>query len=384
MMIHQHELKAEDVHAFASELMKRNFPIEANGYVCKTDMLYDVLLKASAECSSLEAACADLEEVADSNTQRAYLNLALSSKELSSQEEQANRALANCIPNSMARTGVEVAIDFHDEPFYGKQENLRAVTCGGQAKKGTTHFVRIATAYVIWRQVRLTLAVHYVLPAEKTLDVLKILLERLKTLGFQAKVLYLDKGFAASPIVDYLLASHQPAILANPIRGKTGGTRALCRGRASYATSFTFTSGTQTTIAMKASLVPDKTGKLRRKWLAFIVIRLDWSAEKIYQEYRRRFGVECSYRLLRRVRATTTSRNPALRFFLLSIGLILTNAWVFLRWEFARLIAVGPRRIEETRFRFHRFQKLLIRSVEKRYGTLCAIPTHLSPQSVIY
>jgi putative transposase len=121
-----------------------------------------------------------------------------------------------------------------------------------------------------------------------------------------------------------------------------------------------------------------------RKWLAFIVILLDWSVEKVYQEYRRRFGVECSYRLLRRVRATTTSRNPALRFFLLSLGLILTNVWVFLRWEFARLIAVGPRRVEETRFRLHRFQKLLIRSIENRYGTICAIPTHLSPQSVIY
>ena len=30
-------------------------------------------------------------------------------------------------------------------------------------QKGTTYFVRIATAYVIWRQVRLTLAVRFVL-----------------------------------------------------------------------------------------------------------------------------------------------------------------------------------------------------------------------------
>jgi putative transposase len=135
---------------------------------------------------------------------------------------------------------------------------------------------------------------------------------------------------------------------------------------------------------MKASLVPDKTGKRRRKWLAFIVILLDWSAEKIYQKYRRRFGVECSYRLLRRVRATTTSRNPALRFFLLSIGLILTNAWVFLRWEFARLMAAGPRRVDEDRFRLYRFRKLLIRSIETYYGAISAISTHKSPQSVIY
>src|SRR5512144_808141 len=108
-MIHRHELKSEDVHAFALEIMKKNLQLEANGYVCKTEMLYDVLLKASAECSSLEAGCADLEDVADSNTQRAYLNLALPIKELSSQAEQANRALADCIPESMVRMGVEIA-----------------------------------------------------------------------------------------------------------------------------------------------------------------------------------------------------------------------------------------------------------------------------------
>ncbi|NUM47561.1 MAG: hypothetical protein HUU38_22900 [Anaerolineales bacterium] len=365
--------------------MKKHLKLEAHGYVCHTDMLFDVLLKASAECSSVEAACADLATVADSNTQRAYIHLALPIEELESQEQQANAALAEGIPESMGRTGVEIAIDFHDEPFYGKTEELRAVTCAGQAKKGTTHFVRIATAYVIWRQVRLTLAVHYVLPGEATLDILKMLLERLKQLGFSAKVLYLDKGFAATPIVEYLEKEvQQPAIIANPIRGKTGGTKALCHGRASYTTGYTFANGTTATLAMKASLVPDKTGKKRRKWLSFIVILLDWSADKVFQEYRRRFGVECSYRLLRRLRATTTSRNPAFRFFLLSLGLILTNVWVFLRWEFARLQAVGPRRVNAPLFRLHRFIKFLIRTIENLYGTISAIPTHCSPQSVIY
>ncbi len=383
-MIHQYELKAEDIRAYTLQTMKEHIEIPADGYCCTTDMIFDVLMKASAECSSLEAACADLEEVADSNTLREYINKALPVKELREQERQINQALAHCIPSRMVRKGIEAAIDFHDEPFYGKQESTRAVTCSGQAKKGTTHFVRIATVYIIWRQVRLTLAVHYVLPGESALDVLKILLKRLKSLDFEAKILYLDKGFAATSIVNYLIRQHQPTIIANPIRGKKGGTRALCRGRKSYTTDYTFSDGTQATIAMKASLVPDKTGKLRRKWLSFIVILLDWSPDKIYQQYRRRFGVECSYRLLRRVRATTTSRNPALRFFLLGIGLILTNAWVFLRWEFARLLSRGPQRVDEARLRLHRFSKLLIRSIEDLYGTITAIPTHQSPQSVIY
>lgn len=383
-MIHPYELKAKDVHAYTSRVLKEHSQIEAHGYCCHTDMIFDILIKASAECSSVEAACADLEDAADSNTIREYLNQALAANELRQQEERANAALAECIPGALDRTRIEVAIDFHDEPFYGKQEGTRKLTCAGQARKGTTHFVRIATAYIIWRQVRLTLAVRYVLPEEDSLETLKFLLKRLKTLGFSAKILYLDKGFASTDIIRYLTDQKQPTIIANPIRGKKGGTRALCRGRSSYKTLYTFTDGTQTTLAMKASLVPDHTGKRRRKWLAFIIILLDGSVDKIHDEYRRRFGVECSYRLLRHLRATTTSRNPVLRFFLLSVGLILVNAWVFLRWEFARLQARGPRRIDEPRFRLHRFSRFLVRTIENLYGTVSAIQTFQSPQSVIY
>jgi putative transposase len=383
-MIHQHELKANDVHAYTLEMLKEHLKIKVDGYICKTDMILNVLIKASAENSSLEAACGDLEETADSNTIREYLNEALPIKELREQEKQVNKVLACGTPADLVRTDIEVALDFHDEPFYGKQAGTRQVTCAGQAKKGTTHFVRIATAYIIWRQVRLTLAVRYVLPEDETLEILKFLLQRLKKLGFKAKVLYMDKGFASTSIIQYLTAQRQPAIIACPIRGKKGGTRALCRGRSSYSTKYTFTDGTQTAIAMKASLVPNASGKLRRKWLAFILILLDWKPDKVYEEYRRRFGIECSYRMLRRVRASTTSRNPSLRFFLLSVGLILVNAWVFLRWTFSRLMGRGPRRVDVSRFRLNRFTKFLIRTVEKIYGSVSSVPTHLSPQSVIY
>ena len=383
-MIHQHELKANDVHAYTLEMLKEHLKIKADGYICKTDMILNVLIKASAENSSLEAACGDLEETADSNTIREYLNEALPIKELREQERQVNKALACGTPNDLVHTDIEIAIDFHDEPFYGKQAGTRKVTCAGQAKKGTTHFVRIATAYIIWRQVRLTLAVRYVLPEDETLEILKFLLKRLKKLGFKAKVLYMDKGFASTSIIQYLTTQRQPTIIACPIRGKKGGTRALCHGRSSYSTKYTFTDGTQTAIAMKASLVPNASGKLRRKWLAFILILLDWKPDKVFEEYRRRFGIECSYRMLRRVRASTTSRNPSLRFFLLGVGLILVNAWVFLRWTFSRLMDRGPRRVDLSRFRLNRFTKFLIRTVEKIYGSVSSVPTHISPQSVIY
>ena len=239
-MIPQNELKAEEIRQYTHKILKSHVPLKVQGYRCDTDMIVDVLLKANAESSSLEAASADLEGVADSNTMREYLNEALDGEMLCEQETEMNAALAESIPSTMQRTKVEVAIDFHDEAFYWKQEALKKVTCHGQAKKSTTHFVRIATAYVIWKQVRLTLAVRYVLPEEETVDILTFLLQRLKDLGIVSQVLYLDKGFAAGPVVvRYLQEQHQPAIIACAIRGKDGGTRALCKGRGSYKTHYT-------------------------------------------------------------------------------------------------------------------------------------------------
>jgi len=47
-------------------------------------------------------------------------------------------------------------------------------------------------------------------------------------------------------------------------------------------------------------------------------------------------------------------------------------------------MAHGPYRVDEPLFRFHRFTRLLIRSIEHIYGIITTIPTSKSPQSVIY
>jgi hypothetical protein len=80
-------------------------------------------------------------------------------------------------------------------------------TCKGRAQDGTTHFFRIASAYVIWREVRLTLALTYVLPEDDLADVVARLLQRLRQLGLHATVLYLDKGFCCGSIIRYLQRS---------------------------------------------------------------------------------------------------------------------------------------------------------------------------------
>ncbi len=377
-MITKNRMSAEDVRQMSEQILREQLNIQVQGYKCTTELVCNVLLKAAVEGMSVESICADLEVTAGSNAIREQLNQVLDVCDLRRQECEMNAALVSCVPLEMPRRGREMALDFHDEPFYGQTPELRSYACRSQAKEGTTHFYRVASLYVMWRQVRVTLAVTYVLPEDETVQVVQRLLERMLHLGFSPRVLYMDKGFCTGEVVGYLQTQQIPALIACPIRGKAGqgGTRALCHGRKAYLTPYTFTDGTTVRLALYPSRVPDKTGKRRLKWLAFVIIHLDWSPKKVLQRYRRRFGIESSYRQLGRLRARTTSRNPALRFFLLGLALLLINVWVHLRWLVTPLPTVGPAQLDLERFRLHRFIVFLRRAIEHALPPLDTIAVY--------
>jgi hypothetical protein len=373
-MIQQLELTAQDIRETMQTVSQTHLPLVANGYVCTSAMLYDVLMKAASENISIDAACRDLEQSASGNRIRELLNDQLSVGQLEQYEHQINEALASRLPQQLRARRVEAAIDEHDEPCYAKTPELRAYACRSKPKAGTSRFLRIISLYVIYRQMRLTLAVAFVRPQEKIVGVIQRLLQCAERLQLRIDVLYMDRGFCSGPVINYLKAIKQPAVLACTIRGKSGGTRQLCRGRKSYRTRYTFTDGTTVDMAVVATLVPNKEKRRRRKWLLFVLVGVDWKPKTVYRRYRFRFGIEASYRILRRVRVKTTSRNPALRFFLLGFALLLVNIWAFLRWFVARIPGRGPHRLDPTRFQFQLFVSMLRRSVEYHYGAVMAVP----------
>lgn len=373
-MIAKESVNAQEVRDEVLSVAQEHLPFSADGYECTTEMVYDVLLKAATEGMSIEAACNELDEVVDGNTIRAVLNEHLEIEQIREHEAEINAALSFALPRQIQTQGLEGAIDMHDEPFYGKDEGLREVACRGPADRGTTHFVRTASAYVVYRQLRLTLAVTFVLPTDSTLDVVQRLYQRLQDLDLHLDVLYFDKGFCCGEVIRYLQAKRQPAVLACTIRGKQGGTRQLCQGRKSYRTTYTFTDGTEAEMAVVATLPPGKDGKRRRKWVLFVVVNLNWSARCIYRQYRRRFGIECAYRMGRKVRIKTTSRNPMMRFFAFGFALLLVTLWAVLRWFIARIPGCGPHRVETTHFQFHHFILFLRHAVEQVRGLVTSIP----------
>jgi hypothetical protein len=359
--------------------------LNAAGYACTSDDLYKVLLGASVEQTTIEAACAELVDTPGGNTVRNYLNEQLRGEELSELEEHLNQALAANLPERLKRKPRVVALDMHDRPYYGKQPQDEGLWVRGQSKAGTTRFYRLATAYVVLKGLRFTLAVHFVLPEDTTVEVVETLGARVLALAIPCQYWLLDRGFAGIDVQNYLAAHGIPAIIACPIRGKTGGTRALCRGRKSYRTQRTFVSKgdhkqrTAELAVCRPFTTAKRTKRLKRRatWQVFILIHLEMIPQQVCQVYR--FGIETSYRCINQVRGWTTFPNPVLRFLLMALPVYLVNVWVWLRWQFCQIPRRGRCRLDTSAFPLLRFAHFMRHALEEHYGIVRQITALAAP-----
>jgi hypothetical protein len=375
MPYHMPELSAPEVLPHAQDLLEEKLPLKANGYKCTTDDLFKVLLGIAATRSTVEAVCANLAGTPEPHPIRGYFNEHLCVEELPALEQQLNAALAAEVPRQVRRQSQEVAIDYHDRPYYGKGEQAQELWVRGKAKDGTTRFYRVATAYLILNGLRVTLALHFVRPEDEAVRVVDCLLRRVQAQGITVSCLLLDKGFESIAMMEYLTRQGQAALIACPIRGTTGGTRALCQGRKSYATAYTFKDKhgqafPASVLVCRVFTTARRTGRLQRQagWLLFIELGLTLSPRYARRLYSHRFGIETSYRCEGQVRGWTTAKNPAYRFVLLALAFVLLNVWIHLRWLFTQVPRRGGRWLDTHRFPLRRFVLFLQHALEAWYG----------------
>jgi len=110
-------------------------PLEADGYTCTTEQLLDVLLAVSAQKETIEQVCADLQLKVGAETIGGYFNEQLKVENLFELQEAVNLALQASLNSDFKRQKLEVAIDFHDQPFYGKNEQSEGLWVGAEARK---------------------------------------------------------------------------------------------------------------------------------------------------------------------------------------------------------------------------------------------------------
>jgi len=366
---------------FTIAVLEQHFDLSANGYLCQTRDLWQVLVAVAARQSSIETVCNDLTGAPDSNTVRGYINEQLTPQKIRALQRDCNRALASQLPVWLRDHPQEIACDLHDESYYGQydRDDPDNWVCRGEARDGTTYFYRCATAYILRNGVRMTLAVEFVKPGDDLKRILKRLLRRVRALGIRFKRLYLDKGFCSIPIMRDLLAQTDlPVIMAVPIRGGKGGTRALCQGRGSYRTEHTFRSQEHGELTVPLGVVRTfskrRNGVWKAQWLVYALLNVpEVPLRKVRKLYRRRFGIESGYRMMEKVRARTTSHNVALRFLFMGLALLILNIWIALHWTYLRIKGRGPRRVARQHFRLDRMTRFLSRSVEAIYSTVSLV-----------
>ena len=113
-------------------------PLQAEGYACTTEQLLDVLVAVSVGKETIEQVSADLKIKVGAETIRGYFNEQLKVERLLELQESINLALRASLQPHLQREKLEVVIDFHDQPFYGKSEQAEGLWVGAEAKNGTT------------------------------------------------------------------------------------------------------------------------------------------------------------------------------------------------------------------------------------------------------
>ena len=124
-------------------VLEQFFDLSADGYLCQTRDLWQVLLSAAVQGSYIETVCNDLATAPTSETVWGYLNDQLMPSVIRRLRGDCNRALASQLPDWLRDQPKEVAFDLHDAPYYGKDDdpdNPDCWICRGEARAGTTRF----------------------------------------------------------------------------------------------------------------------------------------------------------------------------------------------------------------------------------------------------
>ena len=117
-------------------------------------------------------------------------------------------------------------------------------------------------------------------------------------------------------------------------------------------------------------------------WFVYVLLGpVGLPLHQIYDAYRKRFGIESTYRLMNQVRARTSRRRPELRLLFVGVALCLINIWVYLKWTYLGQPRCGGRTVHQERFRLAMFRQFLLEAIKTIYGVVQSVRRPLIPPS---
>ena len=283
----------------------------------------------------------------------------------------------------------QVAVDLVDLPYYGIAKDDPNEVRRGKAKLGTTYFHVFATAYVIRKHRRVTLALHYVRKEETLVSILDVLKARLDELGIKVGLWLADRAFCCVSALRWF--DQQPEAIVPMIKRGKKSPPSECRRLFEYIYShwrtYTMHSDPEGKLTFPVAIVHQYSRLSRSKHeyipprtLVYAVVGRrsrtqtpKRSVGQVCARYQKRFGIESSYRQMNQARLRTSSRSPELRLLAVGISFLLRNLWALCAWM--TLAHKGPgARTGESTFRFHTLLRWINSEVESRLLLRVAIP----------
>jgi hypothetical protein len=374
----QYTITPRDIHHHAAQLCQRHLRFQDHGPKCTALNILTVLFYAAARIISRAAACASLRDAPSDSALHAALMATL--PDVAELQRRLNRALQGDLPKALRRRRQPLAIDLILIPYHGEPLAEASEVYRGQAKSGTTHFHAYATAYVLRKGQRFTVALAYVRQGDDLADVVKELLRQAARAGVKPRYVLLDRGFYAVSVIRYLQAARCPFLMPVPCKGRKadhpkgpGGTRVFHlrkRGGWSRHTLKSADGRTATlSICVKCRNLRGERHQHGRQALVYGYWGLAPSGSPwIYETYRKRFGIETTYRQLHQARIQTCTRDPLLRLLYVGVALLLRNVWVWLHWEVLSHPRKGGRKIDLNQLVFRKMLVGLQHLAESLFG----------------
>ena len=305
-------------------------------------------------------------------------------------ERKVNAAFVDHLPRPLHRPRkrpLRLGVDLTLLPYYGQHSLESREIYRSQAKRGTNSFFAYATAYLVLQGQRFTLAVTPVMRSECLKEVLQELLLLVSKAGLKPGLLLLDRGFYSVAVIRYLQRARRPFLMPVVCHGRKAdhpkgpsGSNVFKQEKKSGWFRHTLKDGKKDKatvwICVKRARWVDRHGRRKSDtWVyAYWGItprRVDW----VKETYRKRFGIETSYRQMNQCRIRTTTKKFNVRFLYVAIGLLLRNLWVWLHHFVLSSPRRGGRRYNWDLLRVERMLLWLERVAETMYGLVDTIAT---------
>jgi hypothetical protein len=343
--------------------------------------LADLILRAAARGSSVSRARAHSRH----GTSARHSRRLLAHLDLGRTQRAVTRALREQTRPFLPQRPVDVAIGFHDIPYYGEAidpDHPQFVKT--QESRGTHRAYHYATLDLLLPNFRFTVAVRYLRErGHRQRTVARVLAEAQRA-GVQVRRLYLDREFYEYETLSWLKA--QGFTVITPMRLGSRQCKKWERGRRSYVTEHALRdpkkAGAPLPLRIHVVARYQQGKKWNRRGAQYLVYEVighvaedALRAVPLRQTHtlcRTRFDIETSYRLLGEARPITTSRSPAVRLLYVGVAPLLQNEWVILKLQYASEGCQGPMGfvVRDELLRFSTLLELLLYAIIRRLGRI--------------